>query len=50
MLIQNYFQIGLAIAAVEVLCASLESQGDRRPGDFSWDPQNIRPKTEEKLD
>mmetsp|Transcript_3570 Transcript_3570/g.4911 ORF Transcript_3570/g.4911 Transcript_3570/m.4911 type:complete len:210 (-) Transcript_3570:157-786(-) len=42
-------QIGLAIAAVEVLGASIESKGGR-PGDFGWDPANIRPKTEEKLD
>lgn len=43
-------QIGLAISAVEVFCASLEYQGLERPGDFGWDPCNIRPKTEEKLD
>lgn len=43
-------QIGLAISAVEVLCASIESQGDRRPGDFGWDPANIRPKREDLLD
>lgn len=35
---------------MEVLCASIESQGGRRPGDFSWDPQNIRPKSDDKLD
>lgn len=42
-------QITLAIAAVEVLCASIESQGGR-PGDFNFDPANIRPKSEEALD
>ena len=45
----NDQQILLAIAAIEVLCASLESKGGR-PGDFGWDPSNIRPKTEELLD
>lgn len=44
-------QIGLAISAVEVLCASIEAQGIySRPGDFGWDPANIRPKDEDKLD
>lgn len=38
------------MSAVEVLCASIESQGGRRPGDFGWDPANIRPKTQERLD
>lgn len=33
-----------------MLCASIESQGLARPGDFGWDPSNIRPKSEEKLD
>ncbi len=33
---------------MEVLCASIESKGSR-PGDFSWDPANIRPKSEELL-
>ena len=42
-------QIGLAIAAVEVLCASIESKGGR-PGDFGWDPLKIRPKDATKLD
>jgi len=42
-------QIGLAIAAIEVLCASIESKGGR-PGDFGWDPANIKPKSEEALD
>jgi hypothetical protein len=41
-------QIGLAIAAVEVLATSIESK--ERPGDFGWDPCNIRPKTPELLD
>eukprot|EP01038_Epipyxis_sp_PR26KG_P009895 gene9895-13309_t len=41
-------QIGLAIAAVEVLGASIESK--TRPGDYGWDPANIRPKTAELLD
>lgn len=39
----------LAIAAVEVLSASIESKGGK-PGDFGWDPANIRPKTAEKLE
>jgi hypothetical protein len=44
-------QIILSIAAIEVLCASIEKQGIySRAGDFGWDPANIRPKTEEKLD
>jgi hypothetical protein len=46
-------QILLAIAAIEVLCASLESKNavdGGRPGDFQWDPSNIRPKSEELLD
>jgi hypothetical protein len=43
-------QIVLSIAAVEVLCASLESKGLERPGDFGWDPLKIRPKDEEALD
>lgn len=42
-------QIGLAIAAVEVLCASIEPQFER-PGDFGWDPLKIRPKDPVKLD
>lgn len=42
-------QIILSIAAVEVLCASIENQSER-PGDFGWDPLNIRPKDEEALD
>mmetsp|Transcript_7237 Transcript_7237/g.12028 ORF Transcript_7237/g.12028 Transcript_7237/m.12028 type:complete len:212 (-) Transcript_7237:180-815(-) len=42
-------QIILSISAVEVLCASIEDQFER-PGDFGWDPLNIRPKDEEKLD
>ena len=46
---QTLIQIGIAIAAVEVLTASIENRSDR-PGDFGWDPANIRPKTEEKLD
>ena len=41
-------QIVLAIAAIEVLTASIESP--TRPGDFGWDPANIRPKDEAKLD
>jgi len=36
-------QIILAISAVEVLSASIESKGGA-PGDFGWDPANIRPK------
>ena len=44
-------QILIAIAAVEVLGASIETQkAGGRPGDFGWDPANIRPKTEEALD
>lgn len=43
------FQILLAIAAIEVLCASIESKGGR-PGDFGWDPANIRPKSPELLE
>lgn len=43
-------QIGLSIAAVEVLTASLEYQGLDRPGDFKWDPLNIRPKDEALVD
>jgi len=39
-------QIGLAIAAVEVLTASFKNNA---PGDFNWDPAQITPKTEEKL-
>lgn len=42
-------KILLAIAAIEVLCASLESKGGR-PGDFGWDPSNIRPKSPELLE
>ncbi len=34
---------------MEVLGASLESR-DARPGDFRWDPCNVRPKTEALLD
>jgi len=43
-------QIGIAIAALEVLGASIESKGDRAPGDFGWDPSNIRPKKAELLE
>lgn len=43
-------QIVISIAAVEVLCASIEAQGVSRPGDFGWDPLNIRPKDEAALD
>jgi hypothetical protein len=44
-------QIIIAIAAVEVLCASIEKQGIySRAGDFGWDPANIRPTDESKLD
>jgi len=44
-------QILIAIAAVEVLGASIEAQNpEGRPGDFGWDPANIRPKSEEKLE
>jgi hypothetical protein len=43
------WQILLAIAAVEVLNTSIESKGGR-PGDFGWDPANLRPKDEDKLD
>ena len=37
---------------METLCASIESQRgeDGRPGDFGWDPANIRPKKEALLD
>jgi hypothetical protein len=31
-----------------VLTTSIESK--TRPGDFGWDPANIRPKSEDKLD
>lgn len=49
--IQCTWQIGLAIAAVEVLTASIEyANPGARPGDFGWDPANIRPKSEEALD
>eukprot|EP00596_Hydrurales_sp_CCMP1899_P006177 CAMPEP_0119033506 /NCGR_PEP_ID=MMETSP1177-20130426/549_1 /TAXON_ID=2985 /ORGANISM="Ochromonas sp, Strain CCMP1899" /LENGTH=204 /DNA_ID=CAMNT_0006990293 /DNA_START=97 /DNA_END=711 /DNA_ORIENTATION=+ len=41
-------QILLAIAAIEVLCASIESQTGLA-GDFAWDPANIRPKSDELL-
>eukprot|EP01040_Poterioochromonas_malhamensis_P008429 gene8429-9118_t len=41
-------QIGLAIAALEVLGASIESK--ELPGDFGWDPANIRPKKQEVLE
>lgn len=52
---QNPFaliQIGLAISAVEVLSASIDYKNGNtgRPGDFGWDPSNIRPKDEAKLD
>ena len=40
----------MSIAAVEVLTASLEYQGLDRPGDFKWDPLNIRPKDEALVD
>lgn len=45
-------QIGLAISAIEVLGASITYKNgeDGRPGDFGWDPSNIRPKDEDKLD
>jgi len=43
------WQILIAIAAVEVLNTSIESKGGR-PGDFGWDPANIRPKDDDKLD
>lgn len=47
----GFIQILLAIAAVEVLGASIEySNPNGRPGDFGWDPAGIRPKTEEELD
>ena len=42
-------QIVIAIAAVEVLSASIESKSEKGPGDFSWDPANIRPKNEDNL-
>ena len=42
-------QILIAIGAVEVLNTSIESKGGR-PGDFGWDPANLRPKDEAKLD
>jgi hypothetical protein len=47
--LQIFQKITLAIAAVEVLSASIELKGGR-PGDFGWDPANIRPKSAEKLD
>jgi light-harvesting complex I chlorophyll a/b binding protein 1 len=31
-----------------VLCASIENP--ERPGDFDWDPANIRPKDDDLLD
>ncbi len=34
---------------MEVLNASIESKGGR-PGDFGWDPANIRPKRDDLLD
>jgi hypothetical protein len=43
------WQILISISAVEVLCASIEPQFER-PGDFGWDPLNIRPKDEAQLD
>jgi hypothetical protein len=42
-------QILLAISAVEVLTASIANKSER-PGDFGWDPLNIRPKSAEALD
>jgi len=41
-------KIIIVISALEVLGASIESK--TRPGDFNWDPANIRPKSDEKLD
>jgi len=41
-------QIVLVISALEVLGASIESK--TRPGDFGWDPANIRPSDPEQLD
>jgi hypothetical protein len=44
-------QIVVSIAAVEVLCASIDAQGKfERPGDYGWDPAGIRPADEDKLD
>ena len=44
-------QIVVSIAAVEVLCASIDAAGTfDRPGDYGWDPANIRPADEDKLD
>ena len=43
------WQILIAISAVEVLCASIEPQFER-PGDFGWDPLNIKPKDEAQVD
>lgn len=40
-------QILIAISAVEVLSVSIESKSI--PGDFGWDPANIRPKSDEAL-
>ncbi|CAM9669610.1 unnamed protein product [Heterosigma akashiwo] len=40
-------QILLAIAAVEVLCASIQPYN--APGDFKWDPLRIRPEDPEEL-
>ena len=46
-----FIQIIIAIAAVEVLGASIEySNPNGRPGDFGWDPAGIRPQSEEDLD
>lgn len=42
-------QIIIAIAAVEVLTASIENKFERA-GDFGWDPLSIRPKSDAALD
>ena len=41
-------QILLAISAIEVFTASI-AKFSSRPGDFSWDPFQIRPESEDKL-
>eukprot|EP00953_Heterococcus_sp_UTEX-ZZ885_P004349 2855-Heterococcus_DN1.PRE.7 len=42
------YQILLAIAAVEVLGASIQKYTE--PGDLKWDPLGIAPETEEEFD
>jgi hypothetical protein len=42
-------QIGIAIAAIEVVSSSIEEDAER-PGDYGFDPFGIRPKNPEALD